>query len=217
MFSSDLLSLSCLQISSHSLSALGKMAQHCVRICVWGGMGGVKAAHLPPVRKVLLLGSSFWQRNTFACEPCSCDGKLSPRKDAQSYPLVKVGLPYSGVVKSGYSHMPNVFISSDLAVFSSQEGWMTGGTSGGLYLKLMLTSSLVWGHGVCWVFLVVCEEASNLTISARIWGYGVFSEMSSSWPVFPVLLNFGTLIYPLMRSYTNTQSDWYRRGTYRAS
>ena len=90
-------------------------------MCVWGGLGGDKEAHLPPVRKVLLLGSLFCQRNTFAGEPCSCHGQFSPRKDAQGYPWVKTESLHSGLAKSGYMHTPNMCMSSDLAAFISQE------------------------------------------------------------------------------------------------
>lgn len=83
MFSSDFLRLSCLKKVATACLPWERWAQRCVCMCVWGGMGGDKEAHLPPIRRVLHLGSSFCQRNTSACEPCSCDGQLSSRKDAE--------------------------------------------------------------------------------------------------------------------------------------
>lgn len=171
-------------------------------MCMWHGLSVDKEAQLPPIRKVLPLDFSFCHRTAFSCEPGSCNRQFNPRKGAQGYPGVKARLlGHSDLVKNG--NIANVWIFSVLAAFSSQEGWVTGHFAHGCYLRLMFTFPLVGGYSVYWVFLMICEEYSNLTISAGIWSYNMFSEMPSLCPVFPVLMNFGSLIYHLMRSHAN--------------
>lgn len=89
--------------SSRSLYNWKRWAQHHVCVYMWHSQGADKEAQLP---QVLPLGSSFCHRNTFSCQPGSCNGQFSPRKGAQGYPWVKAELlAHSGLVKKGNMHI----------------------------------------------------------------------------------------------------------------
>ena len=99
-------------------------------------------------------------------------------------------LPHVGLAESGICTSKSVHIF--LTWLPSARRKTEWETVDELHLRLMLSTPLMRGLSVCWVFLVVWEEDWNLTISIGTWLWYVFINvfLGGSVPFFAVLTVF---------------------------